>query len=223
MARPSSGCANGARRWRLLAYACSLWIATVVTTTASAQDLSPKLVDFLQAKVGFTAQEITSASNGNLVVKTLGDSDAREIALVGVVTVHAPRSLVVAQVTDSLASRRDPSRLGFGVFSDPAAPGDVATFKLPHDDVQDLAKCRPGSCKLKLPAQSITDMRSAVDPQSPSADSVASAFVARHMVAYVTAYRAHGEPVLVVYDDQAHPIASSRCMGSHPVTISLHV
>jgi hypothetical protein len=128
---------------------------------------------------------------------------------VGVVVVNATRSLVVAQVTDSLASRRDPARLGFGIFSDPAVATDVATLRLPSNDVQDIAKCRPGSCKLKLPARSITDVRTAVDPKSPSADSVAKGFATRAMVTYISAYRSQGKQALVVYDDEAHPIASA--------------
>lgn len=200
---------NAARRCRVLAGMCALGGLTVIPSMISPSNLPPKLADFLRAKAGFTPQELTAAGNGTPVVKVLGDSDAKEIAIIGVVEVHAPRARVVAQVADSLSSQRDPSHLGFGIFSDPAAAGNVAGVRLPHDDVQDLAKCRPGSCKLKLPAQSITDLRSAIDPRSPAADSMANAYVARHMVAYITAYRSLGKPALVVYDDQAHPIASS--------------
>ena len=178
-------------------------------STVRAQNLPPKVVEFLQTRARFTPQEITTANSGNPVVETMSDSDSREIAIVGVIVVNARRSLVVAQVTDSLATRPDPARLGFGIFSDPAVLTDVATLRLPHDDVQDIAKCRPGSCKLKLPAQSISELQTTVDPKSPSADSAAKAFAARAMVAYITAYRAEGKRALVVYDDEAHPIASA--------------
>jgi hypothetical protein len=192
-----------------IALVYTLVLLALMPSTACAQDLPPKLVAFLQAQVGLTSREVTAAASGSPVVKVLGDSDAKEIALVGIVAVNAPRGAYVAQVTDSLASRHDPSRLGSGTFSDPAVLGDVATLTIPHSDVQDLAKCRPGSCKLKLPVRSITDLRSIIDPHSPSADSVARAYFARAMIAYVTAYRARGKAALVVYDDQAHPIASS--------------
>ncbi len=206
---PPGHLSDGARRPRVLTCVCALVVQTIMPSTAKPQNFPPKLVDFLQTKVGLTARELAAAGNGSPVVKVLRDSDGKEIALVGVVGVRAPRALYVAQMTDSLGSRRDPSRLGFGIFSDPASPADVSALTLPHDDMQDLAKCRPGSCKLKLPAQSITDLR-AIDPQSPTADSMAIAYVARHMIAYITAYRSQGKQALVVYDDQSHPIASSN-------------
>jgi len=168
------------------------------------------LIQFLQETVGLKPDELSGASQGRPVVRLLETSDPREVAFIGVEGIAVPRALYVQQASDFPSSLREPSRIGLGLFSDPAVPADVATFSLPHDDVQSLAQCRPGNCKLKLPARAIVDLRATIDPTSPSADSVARAYLARRMLEYVTAYRARGNSALLVYDDASEATAAAQ-------------
>jgi hypothetical protein len=196
-------------RW-LTVRLTTAWIAVLVPGTVFGQPMPPSLVQFLQETVGLKPDEMTSVSHNLPVVKLLETSDRREVALVGVQGIDVPRALYVQLATNFPTSLREPSRVAMGLFSDPAAPTDVATFALPHDDVQALAQCRPGKCDLKLPARAIGELRAILDPASPSADSVASAYFARHMVEYVTAYRARGNSALVVYDDASDSTAAAQ-------------
>jgi hypothetical protein len=46
-----------------------------------------------------------------------------------------------------------------GRFSDPPQPGDVEALALGDDDLQDLRRCRPGDCGLKLDAGEIAALQ----------------------------------------------------------------
>ena len=192
------------------------WGAIASATLASrgqAQGMPPSLEQFLQQTIGVTQDELTAAANGKPVVKVLEPSDHREIAVFGIVSIAVPRSFYVDRAADFPSSIPNPSRSRFALFSDPATAADVAAFSLPHGDVQDLARCRSGSCKLKLSAKAIAYLRTHIDSASPSADSIANAYFRERMVDYVTAYRAGGNAALIVYDDEQSESAADQVFG----------
>jgi hypothetical protein len=174
----------------------------MVAARAHAQGMPPALEQFLQQTISLKSDEITTASSGTPVVKMLETSDQREVAVFGIVSVGVTRTFYVERTTDFASALRDPTRLHFALFSDPAVAADAAAFSLPHDDLQDLAKCQPHSCKLKLPADAITSLRASLNPPSPSADSSVNAYFRARMADYVTGYRARGNAALLQYDDQ---------------------
>ena len=197
-----------ARGFRVLA-----WATIAVTTLPSrgeAQGLPPRLTEFLRQTIALDRRGMGAVTDGSPVAKVLASSDDREIALFGIVRIDVPRSFYIRFAATFPSSLRDPSRLGFGLFSDPPAASDVARLSLPHDDVQDLAHCSAGACRVKLPAQAIAPLRTTVEFASPSADSVVTAYFREHMIEYVTAYRARGDSALIVYDDQ-----QSRTAAAH--------
>ncbi|HUL03713.1 MAG TPA: hypothetical protein VLV16_10840 [Gemmatimonadales bacterium] len=196
-------------RIRLLgALAATTLAATTLPVRGAAQGMPPPLALFLQQTIGLNQDEMTASTGGKPVVKVLEPADERELAAFGVVHIGVPRSFYVQRAADFPASLRIPTRIRFGLFSDPAVPSDVAALSLPHDDVEDLAQCRPGSCKVKLSAAAMTQVLSGIDPASPSADSVANAFFRGRMIQYVTDYRTRGNRALVVYADKQGSVAS---------------
>ena len=128
--------------------------------------------------------------------------------------IAVPRSYYVSLVTSFSPLLRDPARLRSAPFSDPATLADLAAFSLSQGDVQELIKCRPGSCKMKLPASAMADLRSVLDTASPAVDSIATAYFRKGVVDYVTAYRARGNAALVVYDDRQSPTAAALVLDS---------
>jgi hypothetical protein len=185
-------------------------LSTTVPLRGAAQGMPQSLAHFLQQTILLSQDELRGASSGNPVVKALETSDRLEIAVFGIVSIDVPRSFQVQRAVDFPSSLRDPSRLRFAVFSDPVAASDVINFSLPHADVQDLARCRPGACRLKLSSEAVAELRAAIDPASPSADSVASAYFGRRMMDYVTAYRARGNGALIVYNDYPARVAAAN-------------
>jgi hypothetical protein len=194
---------------RPLAIALGALAFAAAPRMVEAQTIPDSLAHFLQGTVGFTAGDMGDLAQGKPVVKELRTSDSREVPIIGVIGIRAPRKLYVERATDYPAVLRGPSRKELGMFSDPASVADVAAFSLPHDDVQALANCRPGSCAVKLPQPAISNLRTLVDSAKPNADSVASAYFGRRAVDYVTAYRAHGDSTLVVYDNASTAVSAS--------------
>ena len=201
------------RHWTTAALGAVVW-ATLATATlparGGAQGMPPGLAQFLQHTIALSSDELSGAAGGRPLVKVLAPGDPREIAVLGVVRIGVPRSFYVRLVSDFPSSLRDPSRLRFAIFSDPASPSDVATLSLRHDDIQDLAHCRPGSCKFKLSAETIAHLRTNIDLSAPSADSIASAYFRGRTLDYVAGYRARGNGALIVYADQDSATAAAQ-------------
>jgi hypothetical protein len=179
-----------------LAIALAAFPASVV-----AQGLPPALEHFLRESIELNADELSAVPTGRPVVKLLDTPDRLEIAVFGIVSIGVPRSFYVQRAVDFKSSLRSPLRPRFGIFSDPAVPADVASLSIPHDDVQDLRHCRPGSCQLKLSAQAIARLRASFDSAPSAADSAVTSYVRGRIIEYVTGYRARGNPALIVYVD----------------------
>jgi len=184
-------------------------VATVPSTTA-AQAMPPSLSQFLQQTIGLHSDEIRAVTSGNAVVKVLDSPDRLEIPVIGVVRIAVPRSFYVQRAADFRTSLQIASRRRFALFSDPAVPADVAALFVPHDDVQDLAHCRAGACKLKLSAATIARARSLIDSAPAAADSVVSQYVRQRALDYITGYRARGNAGLVVYADEDSVTAAAQ-------------
>jgi hypothetical protein len=185
-------------------------LSTTVPAPSAAQGMPPSLVQFVQESIGLSVDQLGDANSGKPVVKALETPDRLEIAVFGVVRIDVPRSFYIRRAADFPSALRDPSRLHFGVFSDPAVPSDASGFSLPHADVQDLASCRPGACRIKLSAEAMARAQAVIDLTSPSADSVASAYFRGRMLDYVTAYRARGDSALILYDDSPSRTAAAQ-------------
>lgn len=189
----------------LLRRSAVAWVtlaALTLPSRAHAQGLPPSLARFLEQSIALNRDELKAAVSGKPVVKVLEPADHLEIAVFGIVRIGVPRSFYVDSAANFASSLRNPWRLRFALFSDPASASDVATLSLPHDEVEKMADCVPGSCIVKVPAATMARFRATIDPASPSADSVANTLFRTRMVEYVTAYRAHGDSALIVYDDQ---------------------
>jgi hypothetical protein len=104
---PRSGRGAG-RCLRTLAGAASM--AVVLTAPALAQPMPASLPQFLRETVGFTADEMSSASRGVPVVKLLETSDRREVAFIGVEAIDVPRAFYVERASDFPSSLREASR-----------------------------------------------------------------------------------------------------------------
>lgn len=216
-ALPCAGEANSLQPGpvRLGALLCATLMGSALVSAAgpvrgSARSMPPALAQFLRQTVALDSGQIIAVSGGEAVVKALAPADHREIAVFGIVRIAVPRSFYVDRATDFPSALTAPSRLRSGLFSDPAVESDVAAFSLPDDDVRDLTECRVGSCNVKLPIAAMRYLHAHVDPASPSADSIASAYFRARLVDYVSAYRARGDSALIAYDDQRPSAAAAQ-------------
>lgn len=191
---------RASRRLKHVAWATILCAA--VPSPGAGQGMAPALTRFLQQTIGLTAAEVAAVDSGKAVGKALNPADHREMAVFGIVRIDVPRAYYVSGAANWRYSLRSSTRPRFAIFSDPAVAADVATLSLSHDDIKDLAKCRTGSCKLKLSTQSLAQLPPGFDANAPGADSLLNAKVRQRVLEYVTTYRARGNAGLVVYVDR---------------------
>jgi hypothetical protein len=89
--------------------------------------------------------------------------------------------------------------------SEPARIEDFAALILPQEDVDDLRRCKVGSCEMKLSQAALDEIRTHVDWSKPTAKADVEAVFRRLAVEYVTAYRRGGNAELAVYRDGERP------------------
>lgn len=175
-----------------------------VTGVAGAQQGAQpaQLTQFLREAIRLDATQMATVEHGTPVVRVLDTENKRDVAVFGIVSTAAPRASVVRYLQDFRVSLATPSRVRFGIFSDPAIAEDVQGLVIDKDDAGDARKCRPGNCTFKLPATEMRRIQQDVDWKARDIQSELSAYARRRLLTYVTDYRARGDSALVVYDDR---------------------
>ena len=143
----------------------------LLSSSLVAQDMPSSLRQFLLQPIGLRPDDISAIADGKSVVRMLESSDRTELVVFGIVRIAVPRSFFVRRAADFRSSLRSATRRRFGIFSDPAVAADVAGLVVAHDDVQDLAHCQAGACKLKFSAATIGRVRAIIDSAPAEADS----------------------------------------------------
>ena len=185
---------------RLVGYAALAGCGATVGVPLHAQQPPARLATFLQQRIGLDSARIASVERGDVIVKVLDTQNKRDVAVFGIITVDVPRTFYVTRLQDFPNSLRAPTRPHFGIFSTPASPADVADATVPARDVDDVKKCKPGDCKIKMPAAAMQQLQSEID-WSADPGTQLNAYLRRRLVEYVTDYRKRGDSALVVYDD----------------------
>lgn len=174
----------------------------------TAQQTPGLLVTFLRDGIGVSSGDIGKLEKGQPVVKVLDTKNKEDIAVFGIVALPVSRAAFVERARNFRTSLRTPTRVAYGLFSEPAAAADVAAMVIDSQDVADLPRCRTGECKLKLPAVVMDEVQRQVAWNGPDARAQVSAYARRRIVEYVNDYRARGDAAMVVYDDRGNRRAS---------------
>lgn len=173
----------------------------------------PSSLDAPLGNLGFSSDEIAASANGPVVREVTASSGPRQLAVAGLVHVDAAPREIAARLRESHGLVKHTALKQAGSFSDPPIAADVASFRLPEDDLELLQDCKPGSCKFKL-GQLGFETFGAIDWSASDAGERASAAARERMVEYVTAYRAQGNAVLITYTDKSKPMSLATAVRS---------
>ena len=169
--------------------------------------INPPLRAFLEKEMGLTAPEVQSVIAGRPVAKLLWTKTDDEVALFGIVRIHAPQELFIAKFKDIVAFESGKGVLGIGRFHKPAMLSDVAALQVDHKELKEIPQCNPGDCVLKLSDHAMQDLRKQIDWTSPQAANQAQTVIRRAFVDYVANYQKIGDAALAVNYDQDKPQA----------------
>jgi hypothetical protein len=189
--------------------ACCVVLALVVLEgdrgDAQAPPLPERLDRLLADVVRATAAERRQLHAGGPITVMLDGDPTRVVSVFGAIWINAsPRSYVEAAQDIERFERGGKFRITRRI-SDPPRLGDFAALRLPSEDVADLARCRPGSCEIKLSQAALEAMHRRVDFRAASPHLQVDAFFREQMLDLTRRYRAQGNAALPVYHDRAQP------------------
>lgn len=193
---------RGRERVRLKAMPVVLSVALLLTAIGPRAQTPPAFVDaLLRQTLRFSADDLETIQAGRAVVKTLDTDVRQELAHIGAVYVNAPAAQFVERFRDIERFERGPGIPQIGRFANPPRVEDLASLRLPADDVSALRQCRPGSCDMKLSAEAMKRFSSEVMWSSPEATRQATRVMREVMLDLVRRYQAVGDAGLGQYDD----------------------
>lgn len=169
---------------------------------APAQQCAPR--DLL-ARTGFTAREIADVERGEPVARVLG-TDRREVAVIGAVTIRAPRELLVSRVRSIDYLKGGGNILHVGQFGRTPSAADLGRLPFEEYDL-DVRTCRAGDCRVRLSAADIARFQREVNWRSPSWQTESAAVWRDVLGGYAAAFVSAGPSTLPVYANKEEPLA----------------
>jgi hypothetical protein len=205
-----SECRQARLRWiRLARLGASVCAALFLIDPASPGAQAPLIPEpantILLRHAGFTQGQLVLARNGRVVVRMLETQDPKEVAVAGVTRIAVTKEQFFARYRDIERFKQHEAVLQLGRFSQPPSAADLARLTFDDAMLDDLRTCRPGNCKVKLPAAWMTLFRERVNWSSATARHDAQVLFRTTLAAYVSDYEANGAGALVEYRDKEAP------------------
>ena len=188
-------------------------LLTVVGNTMFANRNTPVRIlpepaqTLLTRDMGLTEGQLVLVRNGRVMVGTLETAgEPKETAVFGAVRITVTKEQFFAQYRDIERFKRHKAVLQLGRFSPSPALDDVRGLTFSRATLDDLRDCRPGRCKVKLPAAWMSDLGRNVDWSGPGWRDDAQAVLRQKFVDYVASYLSVGAVALVEYSDKKIPV-----------------
>lgn len=173
-------------------------------TVALTQPAAP--ADLL-VRVGLTAEEAARARAGQAVVRVVPPNVGTEIGAAGAIRIRGDLERLVAWLGDIEDFRKAAGAENVGAFGRPARAEDFQRAAAAGVDVEELQRCRPGACDIRMPAAYIERFSRQVPWGTPGAPAAASALARQLLADYAAAYQSGGDAALGAHHDQKAPQA----------------
>ncbi len=181
-----------------IAVAMRLAAAPVPSAAVDAQEI-------LRRAIAFTPADLAAVDRGQAVVKIL-PTDRREIAVAGAVRIEGQREHLVERMRAVDNLKRSEMVLAVGTFSRPPRPEDLRA--LPFEDYDlDVRDCRPGDCRVRLPAEAIARFQREVTWSSAEWRAQSATVWRRLLADYAAAYSMQGAAALARYDNKKESLS----------------
>ncbi len=178
----------------------ALWV--VLALPPSAADWAPLLGGV------FDAGQLRRLHAGEAVVRVYYDDDRTEVMSMGAVRVRADVGDLLRCVRDPRCLRGHQDLRAGGRLEGAPTRGQFDALVLDPKQVEMLAKCRVGRCKVRLPVWAIERFVREVDWTRGDAGAAASRVMREVLAAVAADYHQQGDRGLVVYADRAAPMSA---------------
>jgi hypothetical protein len=159
---------------------------------------------FLQKYFGFSKEELASIDRGRIVTKLPKASDAREVAVLGVVRLNVSGEVFLEKFMDIETFKKSELVLRIRKFSNPPRQEDVSELTLDIEHLSGLKNCKVGECNVKIPAALIERLHKKVNWRAADYEQLATAETRRFLLDYVQAYLKDGNSSLVEFSDRPY-------------------
>ncbi|MFZ0786665.1 MAG: hypothetical protein WA369_15245 [Candidatus Acidiferrales bacterium] len=180
--------------------------------SASGQSAEPDT--FYREYVGLTDDQIASIHSGKAIAKIIDSPTADEVFVFGSVYIDSTPESYLKFASDVDQLRKLPDYLAIRKFSDPPRLSDLEGFTLDDDDIKELKNCKPGSCKVQLPAESMEEFQKQVDWSAPDAADQVNRLGQQMALEALQHYIAGGNGALGTYRDKKHPTTVAETFAS---------
>lgn len=161
---------------------------------------------FFKQSIGLADDQIADIGRGKAVTKALSTKTPSEVVVFGVVFIHASVQDYLKAAENLNSLRGSPNYLGVRSFSTPPQLSDLEGFVLDEDDIKDLQNCKPGSCELQLPEESIEEFKARVNWSGPDVPAQVNALAQKMALELLVRYQKDGDSALGSYYDKEHPV-----------------
>ena len=192
------------QRWRaLLVLAGAVTPIAIAALSTDARGAAERL---LMERMGFSPADARVLERGSAVVRSLDTPVRQEVANIAAVYLDAPPDEFIWRFRDIEEFERGPGIPQIGRFGVPPRIEDLDALTLTPEDVEELRRCRPGDCEVKLSADAMARFRDEVDWSSEDSAPQADAVARTMLLDLLRAYRAHGNAALGSYVDGRRPL-----------------
>jgi hypothetical protein len=180
---------------------------TVQLSSAVPQRSSPDLEMFFRQDIGLNEDQIAALRSGLPVATALPPRTPAEVLLFGAIYIHAAPETYFQRARNFDRLRAVPGFWALGVFTNPPQLSDLHGFTFDSQDIEDLKNCRPGNCRIQMPATSIEALHRSVDWAASDVDEQVNHLLQKTSLELLLAYQREGNTALGNYDDKRDPTA----------------
>ena len=163
-----------------------------------------QLTNFFQDYAKLRRDEIKTIQSGTAVVKEL-NTNLEQVLIFGAIYINSNPQKYLAFASDINQTSKIPGYLAIQKFSDPPQLSDLDTFSLEAEDIKDLEKCKPDSCEVQLPANTIEEFRNSVNWKAPDAEAHVNTLARQMALRALQSYIHGGNAELGTYRDKKNP------------------
>ena len=180
--------------------------------SASGQSAEPG--KFYREYVGLNDGQIASLRSGKAIAKIVDSPTPDEVFVFGSVYIDSTPESYLKFASDIDQLRKLPGYLAIRKFSDPPRLSDLEGFTLDDDDIKQLKNCKPGSCEVQLPAESMDEFEKHVNWSAADAANQVNRLGQQMTLEALQQYIHGGNKALGTYRDKKHPTAVAETFAS---------
>jgi len=164
---------------------------------------------FFQPPVSLTSTDRRALDAGRPIVRTLSAS-AGEVVVFSAARVDVDGARLVAWVRRIEELKRGTLVPAIGRFSDPPQIADLAALELEPDELDDLRRCRPRDCALKLHGEELATLAARAQLRTQAGRAATNAAYREALLARAQQYLASGLATTPPYVDGSTPVIQDR-------------